>query len=87
MGANDALLGPAFTIVNVDVKTVHGSTWRIAVDPFQNVAHLKRSIEQVSGVFITSQRLLAAGVELDDGQIIFQCLPWTGVILHLVPRF
>jgi hypothetical protein len=73
--------------LSVDVKTVDGGTWTITVDPHQNVADLKRSIEHVSGVLVTSQRLLAAGVELDDGQIIWHCLPLTGAIVHLVTRF
>ena len=56
--------------MQIFVRTVHGKTIALEVDPFDSVLSLKLKPQDRDGIPADKQRLIFGGIELEDGNTL-----------------
>ena len=72
--------------VQIFIKMLTGKTETLDADLSDMVEDVEEEIEYISGIPHGKQRLIYAGMQLEDGRTLAQCKVWEQSTLHLVLR-
>ncbi|CAJ1425880.1 unnamed protein product [Effrenium voratum] len=72
--------------IELTVKTLTGKSFPVDTSANETVAMVKAKIERLENIAVDRQRLVFAGKQLEDHQVVQDCRLETGNVLHLVVR-
>jgi hypothetical protein len=72
--------------MQIFVKTLTGKTIALKVDPNESVGNLKFRIREKEGVPIDQQRMVFAGIQLEDSRLLSEYNIREGATTHLILR-
>eukprot|EP00942_MAST-04A_sp_MAST-4A-sp1_P010886 g10886.t1 len=68
------------------VKTLTGKTITLDVEPSDTIANIKQKIQDKEGIPPGQQRLIYAGLQLEDWKCVSECILYKEQTIHLVLR-
>ena len=71
---------------DIYVQTLTGKTLEVRVTAYDSIGIVKTKIMHICGTPADQQRLICAGKQLEDGQLLGECSIHAGTTLHLVLR-
>ena len=72
--------------INITIRSLTGRNWEVGIAPGATVEHLKQEIQVATGIPPDQNRLIFAGVQLEDHLTLEHCGIAEGSIVHLVLR-